>query len=137
MDEDRNHLQLLSVFHYILGGITAFFACFPAIHLVMGLMMVLRPEIFGPNANNQPPAFMGWFFVFMGGLFILGGWALAICMIFAGRFLARRRKYIFCMVIAAIECIFMPFGTVLGVFTIIILQKDTVKGLFEENKVKG
>jgi hypothetical protein len=38
--------------------------------------------------------------------------------------------YIFCLVIAAVECIFMPFGTVLGVFTIIVLQRPTVKAMF-------
>ena len=31
---------------------------------------------------------------------------------------------------AGLECIFMPFGTVLGVFTIIVLMRDTVKELF-------
>ncbi len=131
MDEEKNHLQLLSIFHYIVGGITWLFACFPLIHLVMGLIMVFRPETFGTNANNQPPVFVGWFFILMGSIFILSGWAMALCMIFAGRFLVRHRKYIFCMVIAAIECMFVPFGTILGVFTIVILQKDTVKKLFE------
>jgi hypothetical protein len=31
---------------------------------------------------------------------------------------------------AGIECIFMPVGTVLGVFTIIVLMRDSVKELF-------
>jgi hypothetical protein len=34
------------------------------------------------------------------------------------------------MVIAALLCMFMPFGTVLGVFTIIVLVRDSVKALF-------
>ena len=29
----------------------------------------------------------------------------------------------FCLVIAAVQCAFVPFGTVLGVFTIVALQK--------------
>jgi hypothetical protein len=36
-----------------------------------------------------------------------------------------------CFVVAAIECIFMPFGTVLGVFTIIVLSRPSVKALFQ------
>jgi hypothetical protein len=34
------------------------------------------------------------------------------------------------LAIAGIECIFIPFGTVLGVFTIIVLMRPTVKELF-------
>jgi hypothetical protein len=31
---------------------------------------------------------------------------------------------------AGLACMFMPFGTVLGVFTIIVLVKENVKGMF-------
>jgi len=59
------------------------------------------------------------------------GWTLAVCMLIAGRNLAKRRHHTFCLVVAAISCIFMPFGTILGVLTIIVLMRPSVKGLFE------
>jgi hypothetical protein len=31
---------------------------------------------------------------------------------------------------ACIECLFLPFGTILGVFTIIVLSRESVKELF-------
>ncbi len=34
------------------------------------------------------------------------------------------------LVMAGIECLFMPFGTALGVFTIIVLIRDDVKTMF-------
>jgi hypothetical protein len=37
---------------------------------------------------------------------------------------------LYCLVVAGIECIFMPFGTVLGVFTIIVLMRPSVRNLF-------
>jgi hypothetical protein len=37
----------------------------------------------------------------------------------------------FCLVMASITCMFMPFGTVLGVFTLIVLMRPSVKPLFE------
>jgi hypothetical protein len=40
----------------------------------------------------------------------------------------------FCLVMAGIQCIFMPFGTVLGVFTIIVLMRNSVKEAFTANK---
>ena len=51
-------------------------------------------------------------------------------MVLAGRYLARRERYTFCLVVAGVECMFMPFGTVLGVFTIIVLSRPSVKDLF-------
>jgi hypothetical protein len=75
-------------------------------------------------------AIMGWFFVGFAAIMILFGWAFAFCMILAGRSLAARRRYTFCIVMAAIGCLFMPFGTVLGVFSVIVLLRPSVKELF-------
>ena len=41
----------------------------------------------------------------------------------------------YCLVMAGIECLFMPFGTVLGVFTIIVLMRESVKEMFKVNEV--
>ena len=61
---------------------------------------------------------------------ILGGLAMATCVAIAGRRLAGHRSYTFCLVIAGIECAFSPFGTVLGVFTIVVLIRPSVKERF-------
>jgi hypothetical protein len=34
---------------------------------------------------------------------------------------------------AGVECIFMPFGTVLGAFTLVVLLRESVKQLFTGN----
>jgi len=126
---EAEHLRLLSIFHYVVAGMAALFACFPLIHLALGLFMVIAPEKFGPP-KDQPPAFIGWFFVAFAGFFILAGWTFAALVLTAGRFIARRKHYTFCFVMACIECMFMPFGTVLGVFTIIVFIRQSVKALF-------
>lgn len=33
----------------------------------------------------------------------------------------------FCLIMAGIACLFMPFGTVLGVFTIVVLTRESVR----------
>lgn len=43
---------------------------------------------------------------------------MAICILIAGRSIALRKRYSFAFVMARIECLFIPFGTILGVFTI-------------------
>ncbi len=129
MNQDEQHLQLLSIFHYIVGGLAALFACFPIIYLVLGLIMLFVPQSMQSN-GEPPPVFIGWIFVGIGTFFMLIGWSFAICVLMAGRFLSKRKNYMFCLVIGCVECIFMPFGTILGVFTIILLIKDSVKQLF-------
>jgi len=122
------YYRLLAIFHYVVGGLTAFFACFPLIHLTIGLAMV-----FGGFPGNQPPPpqFVGWLFIILGGGFFIVGQTLAICIIIAGRFLARRKHYLFVFVVACCECLFMPFGTILGVFTIILLSRESAKSAFD------
>ncbi len=127
MKEDEQYLKLLSVFHYVVGGLAACFACIPIIHLSIGIAMLV-------GAIDDAPELLGVFLVVIAMFAMLIGWTLAVCIIIAGRCLAKRRRYMFCLVIAAISCIFMPFGTVLGVFTIIVLMRPSVKELFAGNK---
>ena len=56
---------------------------------------------------------------------------MAISILIAGRCLSRRKAYSFTLVIACIECLFVPFGTILGVFTIVALSRESVKASFE------
>lgn len=132
MTREEEHLNLLALFHFILGGLTAFGACIPFIHLGLGLAMVGGAF---PEQNGPPPA-IGWLFVVFGTFAILIGWTLAILMIAAGRRLKARRSRTFCFVVAALCCTMMPFGTVLGIFTILVLSKEPVKAMFAANDGK-
>ncbi|MDY7038462.1 MAG: hypothetical protein SV375_20180 [Thermodesulfobacteriota bacterium] len=129
MNQDLQHLKLLSVFHYVVAGLAAIFACFPLFHLIFGLIMVFFPEKMGTH-GNAPPPFIGWIFIIFAGCFILFTLTLSVLILISGRFIAQRRHHLFCTVMAAVECLFMPFGTVLGVFTLIVLMRDSVKELF-------
>ncbi len=130
MNQDEEHLKLLSIFHYVVGGITGLFACIPIFHLLFGIVMLVAGLTGAPADERLPFLIFGFMFTLMAGLVILCGWTLAICMIISGRRLARRTNYKFCFVIACISCLLTPYGTVLGVFTIIVLMRPTVKGLF-------
>jgi hypothetical protein len=131
MNQDEEHLRLLSIFHYVCAGLAALFACFPILYLVMGMIMVFSPQSFG-STKEQPPEFMGVFLIILGGVLTLLGWSLAACIAFAGRCLVRRKRHTFCLVIAGIACLFMPFGTILGVFSIVVLMRPSVKALFDK-----
>jgi len=136
MDQDAEHLRLLSIFHYVVGGMAALFACFPLVHLAVGIVLVSGALKSAPG-EQPPPALVGWFLIAIAAVFILVGWGIAIAILLAGRFLARRTHYMYCFVVAAIECVFMPFGTVLGAFTIIVLNRTSVRSLFPAQPPNG
>lgn len=129
MGRDTDQLRLLSIFHYIVGGITALFSMFPVIHLAVGIAIVCG-AFEDADQGGPPPAMLGWFFIIIALFFIVCGLILATCILVAGRKLSRRSSYMYCLVMAAIECMLMPFGTVLGVFTIIVLMRPGVRKLF-------
>ena len=128
-ETDAEHLRLLSIFHYVVAGLGGMFALFPVIHLVIGLFLLT----FGGDREMGAPGAraVGAFFVAIASLWILVGLSYAVAMIVAGRHLARRKSHTFCLVMAGISCLFMPLGTVLGVFTIVVLMRDSVKAAFD------
>jgi hypothetical protein len=128
MHNDAEHLRLLSIFHFVVGGLAALVSLLPAMHLFIGVAMVTGRFDEGPNQTEA--RLFGWFFIVLASAMIVAGLAFAVSMILAGRFLARRVYYTFCLVVAALECVFVPFGTVLGVFTIVVLQRPEVKEMF-------
>jgi hypothetical protein len=129
MDNDDHNLRLLSIFHYVLSGIMAVAGFVPFIHIAMGIAMVSGAFDQGPQPFPFPPEF-GWVFIIFAAGFILIAWAMAVGIGIAGRRISQRRSYLFCLIMAGIECTFSPLGTVLGVFTILVLMKPRVKKMF-------
>lgn len=135
MNKDLDNLKTLSIFHYVVAGLVALFSCIPIVHLIIGISFLTGsfPEPQNqPNQPDFPVKLFGLMFTIIPLIFIVGGWILAVCTFIAGRKLAKHQSYTFCIVIAGILCMFMPFGTVLGVFTIIVLMRDSVKELFNK-----
>jgi hypothetical protein len=129
-DRDQEHLRLLSIFHYILAGLLALFGCVPIIHLVMGVVFIAVGSDMPSHRGDPPPAVVGWIFVGIASALILSAWSVAACVMFAGRFLARRTRHTFCLAVAAVSCLFFPMGTVLGAFTLAVLLRPSVKARF-------
>jgi hypothetical protein len=128
--QDAEHLRLLSIFYYIVAGLQGLFACFPIIHFVMGGALLVGGGVSGKD-DTVPLMAMGGFFMVLAGALILLGWTLAGCVAFAGRSLSERKRYVFCIIVAALEAVMcMPLGTILGVFTIIVLMRPQVKAAF-------
>lgn len=139
-ERDEQHLGLLTIFNYVYAALQAVYGLmFGAMYVLFGVFAMAMPNTAGPGApgggggpSGAPPTFFGGFFICMGVgamLFIL---ALAAGTAVCARCLSQRRGRIFCFIMSGINCTQAPMGTVLGVFTIIVLAHDGVRELFEE-----
>ena len=57
-----------------------------------------------------------------------------ICLFLTARNLGRGRSHTFCFINACVLCMHAPFGTALGVFTIVVLSRESVKQRFAANQ---
>lgn len=130
---DTEHMRQLTMFHYIVGALIAAFASVFIIHVVMGLTLLNHPSVF-PAAPGAPPfpREAGYLFVIMGGIAVLGGWTLGGLTAYAGRCIRDRKNHTLIFVIAGLNCFFaMPLGTILGVFTFVVLSRPAVQEMFK------
>jgi predicted membrane channel-forming protein YqfA (hemolysin III family) len=131
MDRDTEQLNLLAIFHYVVAGLAALFSFSPLIYTAVGVIFIFAARHGTAKPGEElPPEFLGWIFAVLGWMLCVMGIAMAIFILIAGRCLSRRNGYSFALVIACIECLFIPFGTILGVFTIVALSRESVKALF-------
>lgn len=132
--QDEEHLRLLSIFHYVVAGITGLSALLPIFHLVIGILIMtggVGDEMDSEFSEDFGPEFIGGFFVVFAAVFIALGLTLAFVTYRAGRAIAERRSRTFCLIVACLMCLSFPFGTVLGVCTIIVLAREGVRAEFE------
>jgi hypothetical protein len=144
--EDREHLSALSIGHFILAGV-ALLGGVPT--LLIGVSGAKLMDEFGSDLSmvmgditgqagtdpfgGSPDAMLQDFntmiisvVVTMVLLAVLSAIHLAV----VGVQIRKRRWWTFCYLTGWGECLMFPFGTVLGIFTIIVLSRPSVKQLF-------
>jgi len=149
-EKDLKRLNLLAIFHNILGGIVGFLSCYVLIFVAVGVGLL---TLEAPEGKEGFSAFLSWIAIVGGLLCSVLGWGLAICIFLAARNLMRKRKYWFCFVMACVECALALFMAmyrllpqmlgfdnvlplmilILGILTIITLRKESVKAAFEQS----
>jgi hypothetical protein len=138
----REHLRLLALGYYIKGAITILLVSFLLIHFSLFLGVSFVPESAwnsashspaalnnafalpspAPHGNNAPPVILFRILAGVIGVVILLGWTFGLITMFAGRCVHQRQHKIFVYVIAGVNCIFIPYGTLLGVATFLVLS---------------
>jgi hypothetical protein len=128
---DADHLRLLAIFHFIVAGLAVVGLGFLALHYAFMHALLNNPELWKNQKEGPPPeqffAIFKWFYLVFGVLLVIGG----IGNLLSGLFLRKKINRTFSLIVAGINCIHIPLGTVLGVFTFIVLLRDSVRELYE------
>lgn len=132
LPDDLAQLRLLSVLHYVMAGFITLFSAFPLMYLGMGIAVLSGAlPVDGSKASTPTEAqLMGWVFTGLGVVFLMGMLGMAGLIACAGRGLARQQRHTLCLVAAGVCCMCMPLGTVLGVFTLVVLTRSSVRERF-------
>ncbi len=137
---DAEHIRLLAVFHYVLAGLHVVMGCLMAAYFVFFIVMMntmTGVAASSPSASGSPPPteifeMMSWFYGVFGGIGVLIAVGMAWVQFLAGRNLSARRYRTFIFVVACFQCLSFPFGTALGVFTLVVLERPSVKRMFDQ-----
>lgn len=128
--KDREHIKLLAIFHLVFAGLAFVGIGFLFVHYFMMHTMFSNPEMWESQPQAMTPkAFLDafiWFYIFMGILLLTG----LVLNVLSGLFLLQKRNRVFSLIIGGLNCLQIPFGTALGVFTILVLSRDSVCQLY-------
>jgi len=124
--QDGDMISLVSIFHFVLGGFQMLFSLVGLVYVAIGAMMA--SGAMESTKGNPPPPELGWIFGGVGVVFVLVFITVGFLTIRTGINIRRRRRRTFCMVIDSILCLMVPFGTIVGIFGLVLLTKaETVK----------
>lgn len=123
---DVSQLKLLMVFHYVLAGLSVVGLGFLYLHFKFMDLMMNNPEMWKESNQAPPPeTFFALFqYLYLGMAVMIVVFAIGNAL--SARFIQTRRHRMFSCVIAGLDCLMFPFGTALGVFTFIVLLRESV-----------
>ncbi|HTA92164.1 MAG TPA: hypothetical protein VK745_21440 [Polyangiaceae bacterium] len=134
VNQDQEHLRLLSIFHYVMAGLACLLPLFSLMYIGMGVLMLSGKLPSSSPGGAHSDLIGGWLIICGGGVFFLVGAVGATLNILAGRALAKRERKTLCLVVACLNCVHMPLGTLLGVFTLVVLARPSVQALFNPSE---
>lgn len=124
--KNDSHIKTLAICHYVWGALAIVGSSCFIIYIVIGVMAITGAMASSPPSPNDLDGEVGWFFVLLGSLAVLLGWSIGILNIVSGVSMMKRRRRTLSLILAGFNCLSVPLGTTLGVFTFVVLLRDTV-----------
>ena len=130
---DQEHLKLLSIFHYISGGLSIMFSLFLTGYFLF-ISFIIKNSLYSTPYHRAlnpdfPASFFSIFLLIFGILAFLA-FTFSICQILSARFIQLRKYRWFSFTVSIINLISIPYGTILGIMTIMVLSRDSIINLY-------
>jgi len=127
--KDESDLNTLGILHYCWTGLLGCSSLGVIAYFILIAGVVASQPTHGPHgAHDQEvvAGVMGVMGIVMGIVMI----PLFVLHLLAAAGLRNRTRYVLVLVMSAWTCLSVPLGTGLGIWTIIVLQRPSVKALF-------
>jgi hypothetical protein len=128
---DDGHLSALAICHFVYAGLLGLGSLFGLLYVAVGVTLASTIASH-PRAQGAPDAAMvGTLFAAIGGVLAAVLIAMTVLMAYSGRSIQLRKRWTFSFVMACLACLSVPLGTVLGVFTMLVLLRPSVKEQYD------
>ena len=126
---NKEHLNLLSIFNFVFGGLSILGAFIMLIYTLFLGYILNRVPSHGGEIETVFSIFTSVFGVLAFMLLLIG-----ILQIVSGFKLRKRTHRMLSLVMGILALPSFPIGTALGVFTIIVLSRQSVKDLYQKTQ---
>jgi hypothetical protein len=139
--QDAQHLKLIGIFHYVMVGLAVAGMAFLFVHYMVMSAVFTNPQILEQMRKQQEQQHQAMLFdpaqfihAFVWFYLLIGAWGLVslVVNLVSGLSIQARKHRTFSLVVAGFNCINFPFGTFLGVFTLIVLMRPTMPAFYNE-----
>ncbi|MBV9877975.1 MAG: hypothetical protein JO025_24820 [Verrucomicrobia bacterium] len=140
MEKDLEHLKLLGIFHYIWGALSLIGGIFiGGYFVVIGVILMNNPPTSASSEDSGAAGAVGGIMIGAGIVLFLIVVVYGILTLMAGgKYRKHQGGYWFCFILAIVTLVIggIP-GIVLGIFSLIVLSRDTVKAVFRGQSLPG
>lgn len=121
----NKHLKSIEIFHYVYGAMICFGGLF--LLAIAALGGFLGSDFVADRAQDDAPRVVGAVLGVVGITLFVIVEIMGILNIYSGSRIGKRKDRTLSMVVAAVNCLSVPLGLLLGIFTLIALSEDAVK----------
>jgi NADH:ubiquinone oxidoreductase subunit 6 (subunit J) len=122
-----DNLSTFATLHLVKGILTILFSLIFLLYMFLGTAMTFGSM----NHDQDMPFHPGNIFIIIGAVGFVITLSIGVLTLLAGKYIKERRNFNFIFAISIINCITGILGVLLGVFTILDLNKPHVKAQFE------
>ncbi len=131
MNQNESNLNTLEVLHYFYGVFHVVFIPILAAGVVASLFFTVYGDVTQPHPSADQPIDPGFLATLViSSFFLVVLVVLSFCQFLAGWALGARQWWLFSVLVSALNCLSSPLGTLLGVFTLVVLARSSVKATF-------